>query len=83
MSSVERMLEARRVQRDAAIWGSVERVREREHCRCELREGMTREQLPTGSGCREDYVCPALDTYRRLLPPTEISDEERALQESA
>lgn len=79
---IQKMHQARRDARDEAIWEAVQTVQAREHCKCDLRQGMTREALPGGSGCRDSYVCPALDTYRRMLPPTELPEEERALQES-
>jgi hypothetical protein len=83
MSNIEKMHEAKRAARAAEIWEAVEQVRKREKCHCDLRPGMTRDELPTGSGCRDNYICPALDTYRRLLPAPEIPADERALQESA
>lgn len=80
--AIEKMHEARRAKRDGEIWESVERVMQRESCKCGLRKGMTLDQLPSGAGCKSpDYVCSALDTYRRLLPSAPIPEQELLMQE--
>lgn len=78
--NLKKAREARTAARDDEIWAAVERVRSRERCHCNLRRGMSRDDLPGGSGCQTDYICSALDTYRRMLPPAELPEEERALQ---
>lgn len=80
---------ARKVRSDRAaaeIWKQVSSSQERNHCKCALHEGMSRDDLdaitPTW-GCVSSgrWICPALDLYRRLVGPRPLSDEERALQE--
>lgn len=74
--------ENQRAKRDAEIWDSVQRAMQRESCKCNLRKGMTREQLPSGAGCKSpEYVCAALDTYRRLLPSAPVPEQELLMQE--
>lgn len=80
---IEKMHAAKRKARDAEIWKYVKRSIATSGCHCDLHEGMIREDLPHGSGCKDRYVCPALDTYRRLLPPPPVPEDELALQESA
>lgn len=67
--------------REAEIWAAVERAMQRERCKCNLRRGMTREELPSGAGCKHpNYVCSALDVYRRMLPAAEVPQEQRELE---
>lgn len=78
---IQKMHEAKRKARNEEIWTAVERAIAREGCKCNLRKGMTRDELPHGAGCKSpNYVCPALDTFRRLLPPAPIPEEQLALE---
>lgn len=81
---IQKMHQARRDARDASVWESVSASIERNHCKCGLRKGMAQEELLLlGAGCTNpNYVCPALDTYRRLLPAIPIPEEQRALEEA-
>jgi hypothetical protein len=54
-----------------AVWQRVIDYRDRhpEGCSCELRAGMDQDDLlALGSGCRDRWVCPTLDSYRRQTP---------------
>lgn len=78
---IQKMHEAKRDARDDRIWEAVQSAMQRESCACGLRKGMKREELPSGSGCKVKYVCPALDVYRRMLPAAPIDEKELLMQE--
>jgi hypothetical protein len=51
-----------------ALWQKVLNYRSRhpEACSCELRPGLDHDELlALGSGCRDRWICPVLDYYRR------------------
>jgi hypothetical protein len=53
---------------DDAVWRKVLDYRDRhpEACSCELRPGMNWDDLVAlGAGCRDRWICPVLDFYRR------------------
>jgi hypothetical protein len=52
-----------------AAWDEVLQLKETVPCRCDLRPGMSREDLqPLGAGCTDPwYCCPVLDSYRRKV----------------
>jgi hypothetical protein len=64
------------------IWPWVSKRVQRDKCNCGLQSGMTLDELrPLGAGCTSpNYVCPALDAYRRLLknPASIKGDAEEA-----
>jgi hypothetical protein len=53
------------------VWQKVldYRARRSEVCSCVLRRGMDQDDLlALGSGCRDRWICPVLDYYRRQTP---------------
>lgn len=59
-------------QRDAtkdAIWAKIERLVDETNCHCvpELRRGMTLEDLRNVKNCKPNFICTALDSYRRSV----------------
>ena len=74
---------ARSANAQAEIWKTVSRSKQVHGCTCDLKPGQSREDLRTlGHGCTNGrYICPTLDTYRRLLPATPLSEEEQELLE--
>lgn len=51
------------------MWDAIQDTRTMNvKCRCELRKGMTREDVRgLGAGCTVFYVCPRLDSVRRRM----------------
>jgi len=70
MTSGQKGAATRKAKSQARIWAEVERAISANRCRCDLRPGMTAEELqPLGAGCTDpQYCCPALDKYRREVP---------------
>src|SRR4051812_36428585 len=50
-------------------WAALQPRLKRNPCKCNLKKGMTREDLrKLGAGCTAPaYICPNLDAYRRIL----------------
>lgn len=65
---LEKAHKAKAEKKNNRVWEQVERSMKSSECRCDLKPGMTPQDLRVlGYGCTNGYfICPALDAYRRL-----------------